>query len=162
VRMLALGVMLVFGLLIVMALNLRIARTESALGMLVPSTGSIRLTASLDGVISQINVALGDRVDAGQALLRIDATRNDMNGAASDAAMAAELERDLKLLDTELQHLEQQQVIDQTDREAALESALRFAAGAQRQQELQEERQRLAAEKVERLRGIVEKGVVSK
>jgi adhesin transport system membrane fusion protein len=76
-RVLMRGLLAVFILFIVWAALVEIDEVTRGDGKVIPSR-QLQVLQSLDGgIVSQINVAEGDVVDAGQVLLQIDSTRSE-------------------------------------------------------------------------------------
>ena len=101
-------------------------RSVAVSGVLVPSSGLLRIVAPAAGVVTAAPVRAGEAVGAGAALLSLAAQRSSANAANTDEALAALLHLRRASLVADLQQLSRQ-------------AELRAAATSRRQRELQEE-----------------------
>jgi membrane fusion protein len=129
-------------------------RTERVTGYLVPDGGVLGVRAPLPGLVTAVLVREGDRVEAGQPLVRIvdprAPERGPDAGAAALAAIDGQLERLATLRVTEAQRMAREQAADRASLQRARgrELALRAQRAAVEGQATLAER---SAERVGRL-----------
>jgi membrane fusion protein len=137
-----------------------LTRWTTAAGFLVPAGGAAQLSAPHPGVITHVHVREGDRVEVGQALVRVNTDRPTSRGDASELVA-----RDLRQRRTAISeerasvqahHTKQQQEL--SDRLRALQAE---AGHAESEIALLRRREALALKSLERLRDLVGRGFVS-
>ncbi len=142
--------------------NATYTRKETVIGFLAPSRGLIEIEARGGGMVTQLHVADGALVVAGQALVTLRTDADMADGVASstriDAGLrlrAGEAERQLELLAQEARTTEAQanaRVRGLEEQSASLRTAL----------PIHEQRAKLAAEQVEALGPLLAKGFASR
>src|SRR4051812_7553668 len=138
------------------------ARKETAVGALAPVTGAVQIVPVRAGVVAQLPVKEGDRIEAGQVLLTLDSRQTLEGGGTLEASLTDALARQAKLL---------REQIGAEDRKASAEDA-RLASlikgtetelmALRAERALQVERIALASERLETLRGLRSSGYVAK
>src|SRR3954469_13673729 len=128
------------------------ARKETAVGALAPITGAVQIVPVRPGIVAQLPLREGDRVEAGQVLLIVDSRQTLEDGGTLEASLTDALARQTKLL---------REQIAAEDRKASAEDA-RLASlikgtetelvALRAERALQVERIALAAERLEILR----------
>ena len=119
-------------------------RRASVPGLLEPAGGSIRLATASPGIVSRVDVAEGQRVEAGDALFVLSGDRLSSSGQTG-ASIAAQLEGRRAALDRDARVVEERHAlrirtarerlaaidveIGQLDHEAAINAARRAIAG---------------------------------
>ena len=74
------------------------ARKETAMGALAPVTGAVQIVPVRAGVVAELPVKEGDRVEAGQVLLTLDSRQTLEDGGTLEASLTDALARQAKLL----------------------------------------------------------------
>ncbi len=161
-RLLTAGVLLVLIALGVLGSFGHYARTQNAVGVLMPSTGVLRLRATQAGVVQSLHAAVGDRVSVGQTMARIVSTALDGDGAAVDARVVAELEQSLVDLAHEEHDLLKHGKLEQQRLQDALNSAKRQRNELSEQRALQLQRQHLHEDNLARSKKLAERGVIAR
>ena len=162
---------LVTGAALVMALALvafaawgEVNRKARLSGLLVPSQGSLNITAQQSGVLIELPIAEGQSVKAGEVLLVLNTERQSMlHGAMGDTSdrAAQQIDARLQTLTTErtlreLQTRQREQVL--TDRIRTLQAELRHA---EEEQSLQRRRVQLARDTLARNEQLATAGFVA-
>lgn len=159
------GAALVIGCaLVVFAVWGEVNRKARLVGLLVPTQGSLNITAPLAGILVALPVSEGQTVQAGDVLLVLHTERQSLlNGAVGDtsARVALQIEARQQTLNTErtlreLQTRQREQVL--ADRIRSLQAELR-QAGEERN--LQQRRVQLARTTLERQEQLAMEGFVS-
>lgn len=140
----------------------RYARTQAATGLLLPTTGVVRLQAPQSGVLKALEVGVGDRVGEGQALARIISSQMDADGVRVDARIVAELQQALKNLEDEEADLFKQNELERQRLGEALGAAQRQRRDLAEQHRLQNQRQQLLEDNLARSRRLAEDGVIAR
>lgn len=133
-------------------------RKETAIGSLVAASGTIRVSAGREGVVSGLSVKEGDHVEAGQALFTIGLQNGLEGGGSLYANLMQSIDAQIKLLKEQIE-ADPARVANEIIRlDASIESvkAQREAIVAQRG--LQAERVSAAEERRQTLSQLYEKG----
>ena len=138
------------------------ARTQIAVGVLMPAAGALRLEAPQAGKLARIGVNVGDHVEAGQALADIVSAQLDAAGASVDAHIAEQIERSLAGLEHEETDAQHQADLEHERLRNAAEDAEHQRADVAEQYALQQKRQRLADDNLERTRQLASSGVIAR
>ncbi len=133
-------------------------------GLLVPSQGSLNITAQQAGVLIELPIAEGQSVKAGEVLLVLNTERQSMlHGAMGDTTerAAQQIDARLQTLTTErtlreLQNRQREQVL--SDRIRTLQAELRHA---EEEQSLQQRRVQLARDTLARNEQLATAGFVA-
>lgn len=160
-RLLTAGAALIVVALVVFACVGRFSKTETAPGVLTPSTGVTRVMVGHSGVVRDLRVKVGDLVQAGQPLLTVASSRVSGDGAVVDQQIISELQRTLASVEEEQANQIGQAALEHDRLRQAAASARRLVADSERQRQLQSERLALLAEKLERMRPLHARGVIA-
>lgn len=137
-----------------------LTRWTTAAGFLVPAEGTAQLSTPHPGIVTQVHVREGDRVEAGLPLVRLNTDRATSRGDASEL-IAHDLNRRRTAIEAEqasirAQHVKRNQELD--DRLRALRTE---ASHAESEIALIRKREALAYKSLERLRDLVSRGFVT-
>ncbi len=137
------------------------AKKASLAGSLVPASGAIRIVAPQSGLVRERRVREGERVSAGQALLRLVDARSTMDDGPVGAAMLGHAHR--RLLDVRRQREETAAAAAGETRALVDRIAGIDAEAAQLDQESATlaERERLARDSLQRFETLEQRGFVS-
>lgn len=160
-RLLTAGAALIVVALVVFACVGRFSKTETAPGVLAPSTGVTRVMVGHSGVVRDLRVKVGDLVQAGQPLLTVASSRVSGDGAVVDQQIITELQRTLASVEEEQANQIGQAALEHDRLRQAAASARRLVADSERQRQLQSDRLALLAEKLERMRPLHARGVIA-
>jgi membrane fusion protein len=160
-RVLTAGAALIVVALVVFACVGRFSKTETAPGVLAPSSGVTRVMVAQTGVVRDLRVKVGDMVQAGQPLLTVANSRVSGDGAVVDQQIINELQRTLASVEEEQANQIGQAALEHDRLRRAALSARRLVGDAERQRKLQSERVALLADKLERMRPLFASGVIA-
>ncbi len=102
-RLFCVGMLLVFAGFLLFAGLVGFKRTEVARGHLNPRAGVVKVYAARAGVLEDLVVREGQRVEAGQRLAIVSARQFDQEGEATQAFLLQQIDRQLQQLDDEKQ-----------------------------------------------------------
>jgi membrane fusion protein len=137
------------------------AKKASLSGALVPASGSIRIVAPHSGMVRERRVREGERVAAGQALLRLVDARSTLDDGPVGAAMLGHAQR--RLLDTRRQR-EETVAAAAGEKRALLDRIASIdteAVQLDREMATLAARERLARDSLERFETLEQRGFVS-
>lgn len=157
-RLLGGFLVLATALIVLFVATAEYARKETASGSLVAAAGVARVTARRDGIVVDLKVREGDRVEAGQALFTISSQQGLEGGGTLDTAVIASLDAQTRLL-TEQIEADPARVANEIVRlDASIETvkSQRDALSAQRR--LQADRVRVVEERRQAVFQLYEKG----
>lgn len=160
-RVLTAGAALIVVALVVFACVGRFSKTETAPGVLAPSSGVTRVMVAHSGVVRELRVKVGDVVQVGQPLLTVANSRVSGDGAIVDQQIINELQRTLASVEEEQANQVGQAALEHDRLRRAALSARRLVSDAERQRKLQSERVALLADKLERMRPLHASGVIA-
>src|SRR6478735_192673 len=138
------------------------ARKETASGALISTTGIVRLSGRTSGVVTDLHVAEGDHVAAGQTLFTIDSQQGLESGGTLATALMASLDAQIQLISQQIDS-EPTRIANEIVRlDASIETvkAQRDAIASQRA--LQVERIGWARERQSALASLYQRGSVTK
>lgn len=138
------------------------ARKETASGALISTTGIVRLSGRTSGVVTDLHVAEGDHVAAGQTLFTINSQQGLESGGTLATALMASLDAQIQLISQQI-NSEPTRIANEIVRlDASIETvkAQRDAIASQRA--LQVERIGWARERQSALASLYQRGSVTK
>lgn len=138
------------------------ARTETALGYLVPDRGVAKIYAAQSGVISTITSREGDRVNAGTPMATVVVEQATTSGRSAEAQALALIDQQLVTLDERLEFERTRGELEQRRLENELANLARERAELEAQRKVQMDITKSAQESFNDLTELVEKGYVSK
>jgi membrane fusion protein len=78
------------------------ARKETATGSLISTAGVVRVSARNGGVVTDLGITEGDRVEVGQALFTIDSQQGLESGGTLASALIASLDAQIRLINQQI------------------------------------------------------------
>ncbi|MEO8671782.1 MAG: HlyD family efflux transporter periplasmic adaptor subunit [Tahibacter sp.] len=159
-RLLGYGAAAAAILLIVVAFFGRFAKTETAAGVLLPTSGVTKVTAAQSGVVTKLSVKPGDLVAQGQHLLTVADARVS-GGNVINRRILEELEQSITRTGEERAALREQAERERRELIAAQQTAQGTLVQVERQHMLQQQREVLMQEKTARLEKLLTTGVIA-
>jgi membrane fusion protein len=138
------------------------ARKETAVGALAPVTGAVQIVPVRAGVVADLPVKEGDRVEAGQALLTLDSRQTLEDGGTLEASLIDALTRQAKLLREQIDAEDQRSSAEDARLASLIKGTEEELTALRSERSLQVERIALAAERLETLRNLRSRGYVAK
>jgi membrane fusion protein len=138
------------------------ARKETAMGVLAPTSGAVRVIPARAGRVAELKVAEGDQVEAGQILLTLDSRQMLQEGGTLEASLTEAMGRQTQFLRERIAAEETQAATEDARLKALLAGTGTELAALRAERSLQAERIALAGERLDILRRLRADGHVAK
>nr|WP_281433498.1 HlyD family efflux transporter periplasmic adaptor subunit [Microvirga splendida] len=134
------------------------ARKETASGALVAAGGAVRIAAMRGGVVSDLKVRDGDRVEAGQPLFTVASAQGLEAGGTLDGAILASLETQVRVLRDQIAADPARTANEVLRLDAAIAAVAAERAALAAQRRLMAERIRVTEERRDAVAGLAQQG----
>lgn len=137
------------------------SRTERASGILVPNLGLMKLAAPQGGIITDLLVAEGEHVEAGQPLLRITSEKHGLGGFELNQSLADQYRFQIRNLEREISVQNTRSGIELGDLQSRFKTLNEKLVQAERQQQIFRERIEIKSSLVDQLKELAKAGHVA-
>ena len=147
---------------LIVATAVRLPRTETVPGWLVPAAGDIRLVAPRSATITDVFVREGQAVEQGEPLFALENRSTLANGSSVDEELLTSIEEQVDQLTQQIEATGLSYRAREVQLEARRQGHVDTMTNLRGRLELQDGRERLQAAQVEQIRSLIQRGAGSR